>query len=95
MSRDELFRAIVTPAAIGGWKIQEGLVEVMLDDAGSEPGALPLLSHALLETWRRRRGRTLTLSGYSEAGGVRGAIARTAEAVFTQGLTPEQRRWRA
>ena len=91
MSRDELFRAIVTPAALGNWKIQEGLVEVMLDDAGSEPGALPLLSHALLETWRRRRGRTLTLSGYTEAGGVRGAIARTAEAVFTQRLTPEQR----
>jgi tetratricopeptide (TPR) repeat protein len=91
MSRDELFRAIVTPAALGNWKIQEGLVEVMLDDAGSEPGALPLLSHALLETWRRRRGRTLTLSGYNEAGGVRGAIARTAEAVFTQLLTPEQR----
>jgi tetratricopeptide (TPR) repeat protein len=90
MSRDELFRAIVTPAAIGSWKIQEGLVEVMLADAGSEPGALPLLSHALLETWRRRRGRTLTLSGYTEAGGVRGAIARTAEAVFTQRLTPEQ-----
>ena len=91
MSRDELFRAIVTPAAIGNWKIQEGLVEVMLDDAGSEPGALPLLSHALLETWRRRRARTLTLSGYTEAGGVRGAIARTAEAVFSQHLTPEQR----
>ena len=95
MSRDELFRAIVTPAAIGGWKIQEGLVEVMLDDAGSEPGALPLLSHALLETWRRRRGRTMTLSGYSEAGGVRGAIARTAEAVLPSSSPPSSARWRA
>jgi hypothetical protein len=50
---------------------------------------LPLLSHALLETWRRRRGRTLTLLGYSESGGVRGAIAQTAEQVF-QGLDTEQ-----
>ncbi len=91
MSRDELFRAIVQPAALGNWKIQEGLVEVILDDIGAEPGALPLLSHALLETWKRRRARTMTLSGYHEAGGVRGAIARTAEAVFTQRLTPEQR----
>lgn len=32
----------------------------------------------------RRRGRTLTLSGYTEAGGVRGAVAQTAEAVFRQ-----------
>jgi energy-coupling factor transporter ATP-binding protein EcfA2 len=91
MSRDELFRAIVQPAALGNWKVQEGLVEVMLREVGDEPGALPLLSHALLETWKRRRGRTLTLSGYSESGGVRGAIAQTAEAVFRQRLTPEQR----
>ncbi|MBN2548045.1 MAG: ATP-binding protein, partial [Anaerolineales bacterium] len=90
MTRSELLRAIVQPLALGDWKIQEGLVEVMLDDVGYEPGALPLLSHAMLETWKRRRGRTLTLSGYTEAGGVRGAIAFTAESVFKQRLTAEQ-----
>ena len=41
-----------------------------------------MLSHALLETWKRRQGHTLTLDGYTEAGGVHGAIARTAEAVY-------------
>lgn len=91
MSREELFRVIVLPAARDNWKIQEGLVELMLDDVGDEPGALPLLSHALLETWERRRGRTMTLSGYRESGGVRGAIAKTAETVFRKKLTPEQR----
>lgn len=91
MSREELFRVIVLPAARAAWQIQEGLVETMLDDVGDEPGALPLLSHALLETWARRRGRTMTLSGYREAGGVRGAIAKTAETVFRQRLTAEQR----
>ena len=91
MRRDELFRVIVEPAARGDWKLQEGLVELMLDDTGDEPGALPLLSHALLETWRRRRGRTMTLSAYKEAGGVHGAIAQTAETIFQQRLTPEQR----
>lgn len=90
MSREELFDAIVKPAALGNWRIQEGLVELMLDEVQNEPGALPLLSHALLETWARRRGRTMTLSGYKEAGGVRGAIAQTAETVFKQRLTPEQ-----
>ena len=90
MSREELFRAIVQPAALGGWKIQEGLVELMLDEVQDEPGALPLLSHALLETWARRRGRTMTLSGYTESGGIRGAIAQTAETVFRQRLTPPQ-----
>ncbi|HET9914253.1 MAG TPA: hypothetical protein VFQ13_20335, partial [Anaerolineales bacterium] len=83
-------RAILQPAALGNWKVQEGLVEVILDDLGSEPGALPLLSHALLETWKRRRGRVLTVSGYTAAGGVRGAIAQTAETVFRQRLSAEQ-----
>ena len=90
MSRAELLDAIVKPAALGNWKIQEGLVDLMLEDIGAEPGALPLLSHALLETWNHRRGRTLTLSAYRESGGVRGAIAQTAEAVFRQRLNPEQ-----
>ena len=90
MSREELTRAILQPAALGNWKVQEGVVEVMLDDLGNEPGALPLLSHALLETWKRRRGRVMTLSGYVASGGVHGAIAQTAETVFRQHLTPVQ-----
>ena len=91
MSREELARAVVEPARLGKWRLQEGLVQLMLDDVGVEPGALPLLAHALRETWTRRRGRTLTLSGYTEAGGVRGAIAQTAETIFQQRLTPAQR----
>ena len=90
MSREELTRAILQPAALGNWKVQEGLVEVILDDLGSEPGALPLLSHALLETWKRRRGRVLTVSGYTASGGVHGSIAQTAETVFRQRLSVEQ-----
>ncbi len=90
MNRAELVDAIVAPLNQNGWKIQEGLVKVILDDVGYEPGALPLLSHSLLETWKRRRGRTLTLSGYNECGGVDGAIRETAEVVFRQRLTPKQ-----
>ncbi len=90
MSTEELRRAIEEPARRGGWECEPGLVDLLLRDVGEEPGALPLLSHALLETWRRRRGRRLTLSGYAEAGGVRGAIARTAEVVFNERLSPDQ-----
>jgi tetratricopeptide (TPR) repeat protein len=90
MNREELTRAILQPAALGNWKVQEGLVDVILDDLGSEPGALPLLSHALLETWKRRRGRALTVSGYKASGGVQGAISQTAETVFRQRLTAAQ-----
>lgn len=89
MSAEELHRAIEEPAKRAGWELEPGLVDLLLREVGNEPGALPLLSHALLETWQRRRGRCLTLAGYGESGGVHGAIARTAETTFNQ-LQPEQ-----
>ena len=89
MTADELRRAIEEPAKCGGWEFEPGLIDLILRDVGDEPGALPLLSHALLETWQRRSGHTMTLKGYAEAGGVRGAIACTAEAIYQQ-LSPEQ-----
>ena len=89
MTADELRQAITTPAQSAGWDFQPGLVDLILQDVGTEPGALPLLSHALLETWKRRRGRTLTLQGYHEAGGVKKAIAQTAESVYDR-LTPAE-----
>jgi len=90
MNHNELRRAIEEPAQRGHWEFEPGLVDLLLHDVGSEPGALPLLSHALLETWQRRRGRTMTLSSYAASGGVRGAIAETAETVFTDQFTQEQ-----
>ncbi len=73
MSSEELRRAIEEPATQAGWDFQPGLVDLILHDAQGEPGALPLLSHALLETWGRRNGRMMTLKGYAEGGrGARG-----------------------
>lgn len=91
MNLDELRLAIDKPAQKGGWEFEPGLVDLILRDIGNEPGALPLLSHALLETWKHRRGKTMTLESYAESGGVRGAIARTAETVYNQELEPAQR----
>ena len=87
MSDEELRRAIEEPARRGRWEFEPGLVDLLFHDVGHEPGALPLLSHALLETWQRRRGRMMTFSGYTSSGGVRGAIAETAEAVFADQFT--------
>jgi tetratricopeptide (TPR) repeat protein len=79
MRQEDLVRVIAEPAKRGGWQFVDGLVEQILEDVGREPGRLPLLSHALLETWRLRRGTVMTLGGYRAAGGVEGAIAKTAE----------------
>ena len=90
MSLEELRRAIEEPARLNDWEFEPGLVDLILREVSNEPGALPLLSHALLETWRRRRGRALTLKGYAEAGGIHRAIAQTADSVYTD-LPPEKR----
>ncbi len=88
MTTEEMRRAIEGPAERGGWELEPGLADLILRDVGEEPGALPLLSHALLETWKHRHGRSLTFEGYSSCGGVRGAIAQTAETTFSE-LAPE------
>ncbi|HEX7312125.1 MAG TPA: protein kinase [Gaiellaceae bacterium] len=90
MHSDELRRAIEGPARSGGLRFEAGLVDAMLADVEGEPGALPLLSHALYESWIRRDGRVLTTAGYRAAGGVRGAIAQSAEAVFLACSPDEQ-----
>src|SRR5687768_17566164 len=43
MSTEELRTAIEEPARRAGWQFTPGLVDLMLSDAGDEPGALPLL----------------------------------------------------
>ncbi|WP_021591885.1 hypothetical protein [Actinomadura welshii] len=82
MRGEDLREAIVKPAANAGLMVEPALVARVIQDAGTEPGALPLISHALLETWKRRKGKNLTLAGYDAAGGVHGAIADTAESVY-------------
>jgi WD40 repeat protein len=82
MDQDELRQAIEEPARLVGLELEHGLVETILDDIARQPGALPLLEHALFELWERRRGSLLTLEGYRESGGVQGAIAKRAETIY-------------
>jgi WD40 repeat protein/class 3 adenylate cyclase len=88
MSVGELGRAITEPARLAGLRLEAGLVDVILHDVAGEPGALPLLSHALRATWELRDGRTLTVEGYRETGGVSSAIARTADRLVE--TTPDE-----
>ena len=82
MRPDDLYEAIEGPARFAGLRLEPGLADLVVRDVAHEPGGLPLLSHAMLETWVRRRRRTLTVDGYRASGGVRGAIAGTAESIY-------------
>ncbi len=78
----ELRRAIERPARRAGGVFEPGLVDEVIDDVAGRPGALPLLSTALAETWERRVDGVLTLGGYRSVGGVDGALATIAEQTY-------------
>ena len=75
---------------MAGLRLEHGLVDLLVRDCEGEPGGLPLLSHALAETWRRRDGQTLTVAGYRDSGGIRGAVARSADRLY-DGLSAGER----
>lgn len=87
MDEDALRAVIEHPAHDAGLQLETGLVDLLLRDTreggGRDHGsALPFLAHALRETWMRRSGATLTLSGYAATGGIWESVARTAEDIY-------------
>jgi WD40 repeat protein/DNA-binding SARP family transcriptional activator len=88
MSTSELRRTIEGPSDRVGLEVEPELVDTLVDDVAGEPGGLPLLSTALVDLWEERDGRRLTLAAYARSGGVRGAVARHAEAAF-RSLEPD------
>lgn len=82
MSSQDLSAAIEGPARQAGLRIEAGLVDLLVREVEGEVGALPLLSHALAETWERREAGVLTVEGYRASGGIRGAVAQSAERMW-------------
>ncbi|WP_182876059.1 AAA family ATPase [Microbispora sp. H10670] len=98
MTESELRRAITGPAAAAGLELEPGLVDIVLGDlrshAGTDrygAGVLPLLSQAMLLTWEKREGHTLTSRGYGLTGGVSHAVRSTAETVYSELSADRQR----
>ncbi|MGW0992310.1 nSTAND1 domain-containing NTPase [Streptomyces sp. NPDC002523] len=97
LTTPELREAVTGPAKAVGLELEAGLTELIVREVSADgprgahdAGVLPLLSHALLATWQRRKAGRLTLAGYRAAGGIQGAVAATAERAWT-GLDPAAR----
>ncbi|MPY63200.1 nSTAND1 domain-containing NTPase [Streptomyces spongiae] len=93
----ELREAVTGPAKAVGLELEPGLAELIVREVSADgprgthdAGVLPLLSHALLATWQRRKAGRLTLAGYRAAGGIQGAVAATAERAWSD-LDPAAR----
>ncbi len=82
MGEADLRSAVEGPARRAGLKLEPGLVDLLVREVEGEPAALPLLSHVLRETWERREGPTLTVAGYLATGGIKHAVAQSAESLY-------------
>jgi WD40 repeat protein len=51
MVREDYQRAITGPVAVGGAKITDQLVQLLLNEMGNNPDELPILQHSLMRTW--------------------------------------------
>jgi len=95
MTGRQLRMAITEPARKAGSQVDDDLAEVLLAEVrGGQPGTsgagmLPLLSHALDQSWRSRAGQALTLADYERTGGIDGAVAASAQRAY-DALTPAQ-----
>ena len=97
MTEAELRIAITAPAATAGLNIEDGLTDVILEDLrpsgegkGYTAGRLPLLAHALRQTWERREGNLLTCRAYASAGGLIAGLSASAEAAYATLTGPQQ-----
>ncbi|GKQ38701.1 WD40 repeat domain-containing protein [Streptomyces sp. A012304] len=97
LTTTELREAVTGPAKAVGLELEPGLAELVVREVSADgprgahdAGVLPLLSHALLATWQRRKAGRLTLAGYRAAGGIQGAVAATAERAWSS-LDPAAR----
>jgi WD40 repeat protein/DNA-binding SARP family transcriptional activator len=79
---EEIDRAVSTPASRVGVSLEQGLVAEIVADVIDEPGVLPLLQYALTELFERREDAVLTRSAYRSIGGVSGALAARADALY-------------
>ncbi|NMF61720.1 nSTAND1 domain-containing NTPase [Brasilonema octagenarum] len=89
MDAAQLRKAMEMQAAKVGLRFEAGLSNLILDNVQGEPGAMPLLQHALLEMWKHRHGRWLRTVEYEAIGGVNKAIAQTADDVYNS-LSPAE-----
>jgi basic membrane lipoprotein Med (substrate-binding protein (PBP1-ABC) superfamily)/DNA-binding SARP family transcriptional activator len=82
MTAEELESAVVRPAALVGATVEPALLAQLVADTSDQPGPLPLLQHVLTEQFELRSGHALTLGDYRALGGVRAALARSADEIY-------------
>lgn len=93
LTRSEAEAAILQPAKLGGYELDDDLLYILLDDLGGEaihPASLQMVCHSLVEGLPRGEKR-LRLADYQQAGRVQGILSRYLDTVLERNLRAEDR----
>jgi hypothetical protein len=86
LTREQRQQAIELPPQLGGVRVKPALVQKLLNDLGDDPAMLPVLQHALMRTFSKRKpgDQELTFEHYEQAGGIASALNDHAESLVKQ-----------
>ena len=84
LTRDQKRATIEGPVAVSGATIAPRLTQRLLNDAGDDPDALPVMQHALMRTWdawnaARMPDRPIDLEHYDAIGGMARSLSQHAD----------------
>ena len=87
LTRDQRRATIEGPVAVSGATIAPRLTQRLLNDAGDDPDALPILQHALMRTWDAWKAagawdRPIDLEHYLGIGGMAQALSQHADQAY-------------
>jgi WD40 repeat protein len=90
MNDVELKQAISEPAAKAGHPLDAATVKLLIQETQQREGALPLLQFALEQIWEGLREGKAPGQTLEDIGGIGGALAKKAEAIFRALKTEEK-----
>jgi WD40 repeat protein/energy-coupling factor transporter ATP-binding protein EcfA2 len=97
MTREERREAIVGPISVTNSKINQHLLNQLLNDVGDNQDQLPILQHALMRTyefWKQKNNPSaeIELNDYEAIGTMKYAISQHAEEAYAELKTDDERK---
>jgi len=97
MTREERREAIVGPISVANSKINQHLLNQLLNDVGDNPDQLPILQHALMRTfeyWKQKNNQNseIEIADYEAIGSMKFAISQHAEEAYAELKNDNERR---
>jgi hypothetical protein len=95
LQKKELEDAIIEPARKCGYRLSNGLLDVILADIEEESNCLPLLQFTLQELWQIRDSnkRIMTIKAYKDLGRIKESLNRHAESVYDELRSTKEKEW--